>query len=291
MHRVGTVQCRSSKRFWTRVMLVASIGATVATSALAAYGFGVEPFWLEITRPIIRIPDLPTQLDGLVLAHLSDFHVSSTVEHRSAVRQAIDACNLARPDAVILTGDYAVSREAVPAFASLLREIESRPAFAVMGNHDCRFGPGHYRGVVEALQNAGITLLDNRSTTIDCRGQKVWLVGIGDGFTGHDRLDVAVRDVSANDHPRILLTHYPDVLLGRVPMTFDLALSGHSHGAQINLPLITGRALRQSDTQFVGGLYCVAGTPVYVNRGLGTSGYRIRIRARPELALITLRRA
>jgi hypothetical protein len=271
-------------------MLVASIGATAAASALAAYGFGVEPFWLDITRPIIRIPELPTQLDGLVLAHLSDFHVGPTVDHRSAVRQAIDASNLARPDAVILTGDFAASRDALPSFASLLPEIKTRPAFAVLGNHDYRFGPGHHRGVVEALQNAGITLLDNRSTTLDHRGQKVWLVGIGDGFTRHDRLDVAVRDVSVNDHPRILLTHYPDILLGCTPMPFDLALSGHSHGAQIHLPLITGRALRQSDTQFVGGLYRVAGTPLYVNRGLGTSGYRIRIRARPELALITLRR-
>jgi predicted MPP superfamily phosphohydrolase len=71
----------------------------------------------------------------------------------------------------------------------------------------------------------------------------------------------------------------------------DLALAGHSHGAQIHLPIIASAALRNSDTVFGGGRHTVHGLPMYVTRGLGTSGHRVRFLARPELALVTLRSA
>jgi hypothetical protein len=36
-------------------------------------------------------------------------------------------------------------------------------------------------------------------------------------------------------------------------------------------------------------LFEVNGIPLYVNRGLGTSTYRLRFGARPELTILTLR--
>ncbi|HLZ09008.1 MAG TPA: metallophosphoesterase, partial [Chloroflexota bacterium] len=229
-------------------------------------------------------------LDGFVLAQLSDLHVGPRIERESAVWQAIEASNAARPDAVVLTGDYALGRQSLRALAETLAAIETRPAFAVFGNHDYRFGPAVRRGIANGLRDAEITLLDNRNARVECAGHAIWLVGVGDGYTSHDRIDQACCEPESVGRPRVFLTHYPDLLLEESPVKFDLALAGHTHGAQIRLPIVADIALRRSVTCYAAGWYDVGGTPLYVSRGLGTSGYRIRIRARPELALITLRR-
>jgi predicted MPP superfamily phosphohydrolase len=114
---------------------------------------------------------------------------------------------------------------------------------------------------------------------------------VGDGHTSHDRLSDALCGLTDQDRPRLLLTHYPDLLFEVAPRSFDLALAGHTHGAQVRLPYLTGLALRGSDTRFTSGLFEVNGIPLYVNRGLGTSTYRFRFGARPELTLLTLRAA
>jgi predicted MPP superfamily phosphohydrolase len=274
----------------SRALFCAAAGATVSLGALLVYGTAVEPFWLEVTRPTAWIPDLPDELEGFVLAHLSDLHVPPTLYRRSAVWQAIEACNSARPDVVVLTGDYALGRKSLKALAASLDAIQTRPAFAVLGNHDYRFGPTFRRGIANALRDANITLLDNRNARVERSGRALWLLGVGDGYTCHDQIEPACREPEEVGEPCVLLTHYPDLLLERLPVKIDLALAGHTHGAQVRLPIVAERALRRSETRFVAGWYSVGGTPLYVNRGLGTSGYRIRIRARPELALVTLRR-
>lgn len=69
-------------------------------------------------------------------------------------------------------------------------------------------------------------------------------------------------------------------------------LSGHAHGGQIRLPLLAYLATRYHIlTAYSGGLYHVDGTPLYVNRGLGTLFPQARLGCPPEVTHITLVRA
>lgn len=270
---------------------LAALGLLATTTAVAAYALRVEPTWLEVARLDLAVAGLPCELDGLVIAQLSDFHVGGTVRPQDATAQAIEACNEARPDVVALTGDYVTRRSALADFTALLRRLEARPAIAVLGNHDYRHGPRHRRAIVDAFAQLDITLLQNQSIGLKFRGSKLWFVGVGDGYTSHDQIDHATRELGDAEFPRILLTHYPDALLEYPRGEFALALAGHTHGAQINLPVVSNVALARSDTRFSHGLYWIQGTPLYVNRGLGMSGYQVRLFARPELTLLTLRSA
>ena len=256
-------------------------------TGLAAYGHWIEPSWLQVRRTTVSIPGLPNALQGMVIAHLSDFHLGRSFDPHGPVAQAIAACDAARPDAVVLTGDFISGRRSISALATALRQLSARPVFAVYGNHDYRFGPNHRRTLQRVLTDLGITVLDNRAVAFDHRGERVWFIGVGDAYTSHDRLDVAQGGLTDGDRPRILLTHYPDLLFDVPANQFDLVLAGHTHGGQINLPFIVQRALAHSDTAFSSGLFHVSGVPLYVNRGLETSNQRIRLFARPELALIT----
>ena len=266
---------------------------TMAAGAIGVVGYShlIEPFWLDVTRREVVLPPLPTALDGLVVAHLSDFHLRRTAGPGDALDQAIRLCNQARPDLIVMTGDYLGERRGLPELSRALSLLAVRPAYAVLGNHDYRLGPKYRRMIEGCFTDVGIDLLDNRSAVFERDGARLWLVGVGDGLTSHDRLDEASRGLGDQDRPRILLTHYPDLLLDLPTEQIDLALAGHSHGAQIHLPFFSRVALQRSLTVFDRGFFDVRGVPMYVNRGLGTSGRPVRLFARPELTFLTLRAA
>jgi uncharacterized protein len=73
----------------------------------------------------------------------------------------------------------------------------------------------------------------------------------------------------------------------------SLCLSGHTHGGQIYIPIFTPLILATFVHEpFLRGRYALAGgVQLYVNRGIGMSGIRVRMNAPPEVTLATLHRA
>lgn len=68
-----------------------------------------------------------------------------------------------------------------------------------------------------------------------------------------------------------------------------LAVAGHTHGGQINLPLIGRRVTAtNSGNKYAYGLVKVNGVLAFVTAGIGTSILPARFRAPPELVLIEL---
>ncbi len=93
---------------------------------------------------------------------------------------------------------------------------------------------------------------------------------------------------------RILLTHAPDaaLLLPR-DSRVDLVVAGHTHGGQIQLPLVGPLVTFSRVPRDVagGGLHVLDGTQVYVSRGVGCErgqAPQIRFLCPPEVSLLTL---
>jgi len=89
------------------------------------------------------------------------------------------------------------------------------------------------------------------------------------------------------DSFNILLYHAPDLAPNASTYSFDLQLSGHTHGGQVCLPLYgalyTGSLYKKA---FEAGRYLVNGMTLYVTRGLGMEGAvapRVRVLCHPEL--------
>jgi predicted MPP superfamily phosphohydrolase len=86
-----------------------------------------------------------------------------------------------------------------------------------------------------------------------------------------------------------VLSHEPDVADLFFEYDADLFLTGHSHGGQVNLPIISYTPpLAQ---KYVRGMYEIDNnrqTKIYVNVGLGTSTLPLRFMAVPELTVITI---
>ncbi len=93
------------------------------------------------------------------------------------------------------------------------------------------------------------------------------------------------------DTVNILLIHEPDpnVLDRAVELGIDLTLAGHTHGGQLALEFLhRGLSLARLQTPYVSGWFEKDGAQLYVNRGIGTCGFPIRLGARPEITVLEL---
>ena len=78
--------------------------------------------------------------------------------------------------------------------------------------------------------------------------------------------------------------HWEAEILGK---DYPLTLSGHTHAMQLSLLGWTPSSLMFRQSR---GIYSVGSQHLYVNIGLGETILPVRIGARPEITLITLRK-
>jgi predicted MPP superfamily phosphohydrolase len=271
--------------------------------AFAIYSIFIEPRRLRLVRRTVHLPDLPPELDGLRLAHLADLHVKSARRRfpQEMARRAVALAVSLEADLVCVTGDLGQASRHVGVAAPLLTPLTDRPAFAVMGNHDhdkmmeseftgppeVRLGAAEWRRTVEG---AGLRTLVNENATIELRGRRLALIGVGDPSCGWDDLGRALGHDAAPADFRLVLVHSPDLLDDPRTDQADLVLCGHTHGGQIRLPGIgtpwapVWRDRRRSD-----GLFAVGETVCHVTRGV-SAGIPARFLCRPEVCELTLRR-
>ena len=237
-----------------------------------------------------RVPPRVTELD-VRIAQLSDIHVGSLTP-RAHVRAAIDAANAARPDLVVLTGDYVCwRRDDVARLEQDLGGLRAPRVLAVLGNHDY-FVWGS--GVRRALEGHGYEVLRNHTTIATVRGAPLAVVGVDDPVTRHDDLDAAFAG-APDRMTRVVLCHGPDRAPQIAARGADLVMSGHTHGGQIYLKGITERLMKRVGLNYRRGLYEVgeagATSTLYVTPGVGFSGISRRIGegTHAEVAVLTLR--
>jgi predicted MPP superfamily phosphohydrolase len=268
-----------------RQFLIGSASAAALTALPAAwYGAVFEPQDIELVKRSILLRGLSSKLDGSTLVQVSDFHIVRTGEVHTKMIQLIQEL---QPGTLVVTGDFVNDKSAVGEAADLISNIKApNGIWAVPGNWD------HTAEAVDDLRSqleaAGGHLLINEAAALD---KSLWLVGVDDPASDHDDLDGAVKDVP-DGASRILLAHSPDISRSLAQHHFDLVMCGHTHGGQVNLPLLNGAWLKQGPTSvYVQGMYSVHGSPLYVNRGIGTTSLPIRIACRPEITQWTLHAA
>ena len=250
----------------------------------------------RVSEHEVRIPGLDPRHDGVRIAQLSDIHVGNMTP-RSHVRAAIEAANRARPDLIVMTGDYVCwRRHEAELAADQLAGLDAPRVLAVLGNHDYFTWGAGVRG---ALEKNGYEVLRNQTTIAHVNGAPLALVGIDDPVTRHDDLDAAFAGAPRHG-TRIVLCHAPDRGPAIVERGADLILSGHTHGGQMYVKGITDRLMKRIGLNYRRGIYDL-GKPgdkgdrrrgqMYVTPGVGFSGVTRRFGegTHAEVALLTLR--
>lgn len=267
--------------------------SAIGAAALAADGLLLEPNRPIVVRKTFSLPRWPKLMNGFTIALLSDFHYDPYFCIHP-IHAAIPIVNGLHPDLIVLTGDFVTyphlgslrhAASAAEPCARLLRQMQAPfGLWAVLGNHDVDTDPQY---VTQALEAENIRVLSNQVQPIERSVARFWLAGMPDIFTRAADVPKTLLPVPENEAV-ILLAHEPDFadVVARYPV--DLQLSGHSHGGQIRLPLVTPLFLPELAKKYPYGAYRIGPLSLYTNAGLGTVNLPARFNCPPEITFITL---
>jgi len=262
---------------------VAAVGAGQLLTRFPGNG----AFELEVNELELALPRLPSALDGLRIAQLSDLHFSASVG-KAYFQAVVQRCNQLSPDLVVLTGDLTEGDEQVAWIPDTLGRLTSRyGVFFVLGNHDILIDTAR---LCRVLSDAGLRHLDDRCVQLDVRGVPVILAGCELPWFRRAADAQTLPPRRASDDPFVIaLTHTPDQLPWARAQGVDLLLAGHTHGGQICPPLI-GPIIVPSrwGVKYAAGAFHTPPTLMYVSRGI-SGKYPLRFNCRPELACLVLR--
>jgi predicted MPP superfamily phosphohydrolase len=282
-----------------RLLEQAAVAISAVPFVAATYGLLYERLDVEVTRPRIALARLPKGFQGFRIVQLSDFHISPFMT-ADEIRRCVTIANGLKADLVALTGDYvgddlAAAGEVVQALAGLRA---SSGVFGCLGNHEIYTETED--SITRLFAAVGTRILRQERALIQSHGEMLNLIGVdyqqrrfSSDHDGHfvDRYLEGSEKLVMPDMVNILLNHNPNSFDRAVELGIDLTLAGHSHGGQLALSFINrGLSLVRPETPYVSGWYEKAGSQLYVNRGIGTTGPPIRLGARPEITVLELTR-
>jgi predicted MPP superfamily phosphohydrolase len=264
-----------------RAALKGVVATTVgAITGASVYGVAYERHHIGTTEVMLPVSGLAPALDGLRIGFVTDIHHSAMVP-ADDVRAAVDLVSAARPDLIVLGGDYVTwgDRAFVGPVAELLAPLTApNGVFAILGNHD------DDRDMPLALAAKHIQVLKDARTRIEIRGEGLELAGIR--FWTRKSTEIA-RVIGQPRDTVLLLAHDPRRLDEAAELDVPAVLSGHTHGGQVVLPGVGAVARRRFPV--LSGVASRDNTWMFVSRGVGTVYVPIRINCPPEVAIVTLK--
>ena len=256
-----------------KLFLAVLASANLSFPLMLAYGWLWEAHWVERVDVIVD-----TDLSHSVrIVQLSDLHLEGFGRREE---RALEIVRSAKPDLILLTGDYVSKGTALAHKEHVQRFFSSLEApfgvYAVPGNWDTNASA--------LVEGTGVELLVGQSARSRVRGSDVWIAG------GWYDMPPPSADDSADFS--IYLQHSPDYLAKASDAGYNLYLAGHTHGGQVRVPGF-GAVVTMSRfwKKYEAGLYREGETYLYVNRGLGLEGGwapRVRLFCRPEVTVIDL---
>jgi predicted MPP superfamily phosphohydrolase len=273
-------------------------------AVFASFCIGFEGRNNLITENIgLSFSNLPLAFDGFRIVHISDLHASFWVGEKYLTR-VIKKINAMEKDLLVITGDMitgsvnnfwkrwgpSAARDYIAMVIDVLNHLNAGDKMAVLGNHDQWYGTANVRRLVGEMERIGFHVLRNDSVPIFRGKESIHIAGTDDVWFTCD-LTRALHNIPDKAF-KILLSHSPDVTTDITKdMHIDLTLCGHTHGGQVNIPHLSQYFLPINNaSRYLAGLVKEPYGYTYVNRGIGTLVFPLRIGAPPEITALRLSR-
>ena len=220
---------------------------------------------------------IPEKYHGLKIVQYSDILYGKSA-NLTDIKNMVKKINETNPDIVVFTGDFfskdvKISAKELDKIKIELSKITAKyDKFAVIGDNDLTFKDAFYQ-----LFNDDYKILDNEHYLFYLNSDvPIRFTGIND-VTKEEQL-------SEEDNKlfNILLIHKPDDLTS-LKNNYNLAFAGHSIGGQIKLPFFGPLIKLKGAKTYVSGKYQVGNTTLFVNDGIGSQNFNMRIGNNPKI--------
>ncbi len=253
-------------------------------ACVLAYARWIEPNWIEVQRVSVDVPKVMEKGAPLRIVQLSDLHTSHFGLREKALVRKVNALD---PDLVLVTGDIAQYWSGTVAAVKVLNGIEAAGGvFVTLGDADYSNRQGHctYCHGSGGAGPRSFRVLRGNLREINIRGNRVVIGGVDDpsGPEAHKVPELSERRREAN--LKVLLLSSPVDYREAAKYAYDLVLTGDTHGEQVRGAGDLFHPMEE-DIGFeeVLGWVRSEGTPLYINRGIGTNVLSFRLMARPEI--------
>ncbi len=277
-----------TRRQWIMQGAASAIPLTIGTTAVAGVAAGSE---LTSIRPMtFEWSDLPQELDGFKILHLSDIHIGFYIGLHQ-LEQLLERAEAHKPDLVLVTGDLSDDLDRLPDALNLISQLRApHGAWASVGNHE------YYRGIKRVLRSherSEVPMLLDNATTLKIGGAKLCLAGADDprrlrndpGAFLSQTVQRSLRK-RPEDAFTILMSHRPRGFDEAARQGVELTLAGHTHGGQLGWQ---GRSLLFPDQpeRYMWGHFQKGQSQLYTSSGVG-HWLPFRLGCPAEAPLITL---
>ena len=241
---------------------------------------------IRVKELSFEFKELPEELDGLRILHLSDTHADGVPGLSEKLGEILPTLDY---DLCLITGDFRFGKRgfhpnSMNASLDFLKHLSCKHGvYAVLGNHD-------FIEQVPYLEEAGVKFLFNESVPL-AGSKNAYLLGCDDPHLYEcDDIDAALKGVP-KDAFKLLAVHTPEIIKEAADQEIDLYLCGHTHGGQICLPL-WGAVFSNAriERKYAFDLSKYKAMQVYTHNGTGASNVAARFLSPSELVIHTLRR-
>ena len=260
---------------------------------------------IDVTKYTISNEKIPEEFNGFKILQLSDFHSEG---YRDTTEKLIDKVKNINPDIIVMTGDMVSwDMENIEEAKILVESLaEIYPIYYVDGNHEHLaeiLRLSRYNSFLDFMHELGVTTIKNDCIKLHKGNESINLYGINIPLDSATALYVNKFQLEKNyvektlpkadsEKFNILLAHTPTFIKQYSQWGADLVLAGHMHGGIARIPFTNIGLLSPGRTifpKYAAGKFKVKDSIMIVNRGIGTSSFKLRIFNNPEITVLTLK--
>ena len=228
---------------------------------------------------------------------ISDLHSTIYGKNQEPLIRKIKKQN---PDLIVLSGD--IFDDDVPDTGTemILSSVTSlAPVYYVTGNHE--YWTWDIQRIKNTLKAYNVRVLSDEYVRINLGDNEIILAGIEDphkkqyGNPGYDQPGVMANTFRSLDEIamyKILAAHRPENIDLYRRYSFDLVLSGHTHGGQARIPFLLNGLYAPNQgffPKYAGGKYDFKDSTLIVSRGLSINPKLPRVFNPPEVVLVVIK--
>jgi predicted MPP superfamily phosphohydrolase len=270
------------RKFLVTILLLGAIGAYFIYAISQNLQTERNDVSISINDPDVA----PTTLS---IAVIGDAHLPEGLEPLAAFSELLLEVKAAKPDLVLLVGDYIFDPKSEQLSAhrekiiNVMKLVDPIPRAVVLGNYESWSNAEDWLSEFERL---GVDAMENEVTVLKTKKGPVCVRGLGDKFTS--RFGYVDYPATCNSKPKLTITHDPAGAFDR--RVQGLVIAGHTHCGQVSLPII-GPLWVPTDAPSPAhcGLYEGGNITVFVTSGVGTSILPLRYGAQSHWDFITFK--